>query len=85
MVVASDPSFYGVSASLVAGTARPLAGLLSLLPGTVEYRRDMLALRQQYPGMPRSMTSVVALLIAALGVIAFPAVIFRSWAHGRPA
>jgi len=52
-------------------------GLLSLLLGTIEHGRDLRAMRQQYPGMPRSMSAVVAVLIAALGVAALLAVIYR--------
>jgi putative membrane protein len=53
-------------------------GLLSLLLGTVEHRRDLKAMREQYPGMPRSMSAAVALMIAALGVGALLAVVYRS-------
>jgi putative membrane protein len=52
-------------------------GLLALVVGALEHRRDLAFLRAQYPGMPRSGTSVLAWLIAALGVLAFLAVIFR--------
>jgi putative membrane protein len=53
-------------------------GLLSLLLGTIEHRRDLKALGEQYPGMPRSMSTVVALLIAALGLAALLAVVLRA-------
>jgi putative membrane protein len=52
-------------------------GLLALIIGALEHRRDLAFLRAQYPGMPRSGTSVLAWLIAALGVLAFLAVIFQ--------
>ena len=52
-------------------------GLLSLLLGTIEHGRDLIALRKQYPGMPRSMTGVAAIFIALLGLLALLAVIFR--------
>jgi putative membrane protein len=52
-------------------------GLLALLLGTIEHTRDLRTLRGQYPGMPRSMTRVIALLIAGLGLLALVAVIFR--------
>jgi putative membrane protein len=55
-----------------------LIGLLSLLLGTMEHRRDLRAMRAQYAGMPRSMSVVVAVLIAALGLIALVAVVFRA-------
>jgi len=53
-------------------------GLLSLLLGTFEHRRDLKAIREQYSDMPRSMSAVVAVLIAVLGLAALLAVIFRS-------
>jgi putative membrane protein len=52
-------------------------GLLSLLLGTIEHGRDLKALREKYPGMPRSMTGVSVIAIAALGLIALLAVILR--------
>src|SRR5437868_1607739 len=52
-------------------------GLISLLLGTVEYRRNMQLLRAEYPGLPRSMTGVLAGLISVLGLLALIAVLFR--------
>jgi putative membrane protein len=52
-------------------------GLLSLLLGTLEHGRDLNALRRTYPGMPRSMTGVAVISIAALGLIALVAVLLR--------
>lgn len=53
-------------------------GLLSLLLGTIEHGRDLKALRQHYVGMPRSMTQVAVISIAALGLLALMVVIFRN-------
>lgn len=53
-------------------------GLVSLVLGTLEHRRDLNALRRQYLDMPRSMSSGVAILVAALGVAALLAVLYRS-------
>jgi putative membrane protein len=53
-------------------------GLLSLMLGTIEHGRDLRAMREQYPGMPRSMSAVVAILIAVLGVAALLAVLYRA-------
>jgi len=53
-------------------------GLLSLLLGTIEHWRDLRTMRQQYPGMPRSMSALVAVLIAALGLAALLAVLLRA-------
>jgi len=52
-------------------------GLLSLLLATLEHRRDLHALRAQYPDIPRSLAKVVAALIAVLGMLALIAVLFR--------
>lgn len=53
-------------------------GLLSLLFGTIDLRRDLAALRQQYVDMPRSKSGLVAVMVAALGLIALVAVVFRA-------
>jgi putative membrane protein len=53
-------------------------GLLSLLLGTLEHRRDLKALRAGYPGMPASVSAVVAVLMGALGALALVAVIVRA-------
>jgi putative membrane protein len=53
-------------------------GLLSLLLGTAEHRRDLKALRAEYPGMPRSMSGVIALSMGSLGAVALVAVVVRA-------
>ena len=53
-------------------------GLLSLIIGMIEHRRDLRVLRQDYPGMPLSGTRIIAVLIAALGALALLLVIFRA-------
>jgi len=52
-------------------------GLLSLLMATFQNRRDLRALKAQYPDIPRSLARVVAALIAILGLLALIAVLFR--------
>lgn len=52
-------------------------GLSALLAGAIEHWRDMKAMRTRYPGMPRSMSSWIATLVAALGICALLAVIFH--------
>jgi putative membrane protein len=52
-------------------------GLLSIMLGTYEHRRDLGALCKEYPGMPRSGTQLVALLMATFGVLALVGVIYR--------
>jgi putative membrane protein len=53
------------------------SGLLSLLLGSIEHRRNMQSLRAQYPGMPRSPTGLLTVLMSALGALAFIAMILR--------
>ena len=52
-------------------------GLLSILLGTYEHRRDLNALRKEYPDMPRSGTQLIAVLMATFGILALVAVIYR--------
>ena len=52
-------------------------GLLALLLGTFEHRRDLQTLKKEYPGMPTSGTQLIALLIATLGLLAFIGVVYR--------
>ena len=53
-------------------------GLLSLLLGTLEHGRDLRALGRDYPGMPRSSSRWLAIVIAVLGLFALAAVIVRA-------
>lgn len=52
-------------------------GILALLLGMYEHRRDIKALHREYPGMPWSATSLIAYLMASLGGLALIAVIYR--------
>jgi putative membrane protein len=53
-------------------------GLMALLPASPESRRDVRALRVQYPGMPPSCLPVtVALLVSALGLLALMIMLVR--------
>lgn len=52
-------------------------GIIALALATWQHRRDMKALRAAHPEVPYSLTTVVAGLISALGVVALWAVIFR--------
>jgi hypothetical protein len=49
-----------------------------MLVGTVEHARDLRSLRRQYVGMPKSMSSLVAIVVGALGLCALVAVIVRA-------
>jgi putative membrane protein len=52
-------------------------GLLSLWLGYIEYRRDMGAMRADFPGLRRSSSSIVAIFVGVLGVCALLAAILR--------
>jgi putative membrane protein len=54
-----------------------IIGLLSLLMATVEHRRDLRALKAEYPDIPRSLARLLAALISMLGILALVAVILR--------
>ena len=53
-------------------------GLLSMLVGTLEHGRDLRGLRRQYVDMPKSMSSVVAIVVGALGLCALVVVVLRA-------
>lgn len=53
-------------------------GLLSMLVGTVEHARDLKSLRQQYVGMPKSLSGIVAIVVGVLGLCALVAVLLRA-------
>ena len=53
-------------------------GLLSLLLGTVEHARDLRSLRVHYPDMPRSLSGLVAIVMATLGLVALVAVVLHA-------
>jgi putative membrane protein len=52
-------------------------GLLTLLLGMIEHKRDLTSLRKIYPDMPTSSTSYIAILTSILGILALVAVIYR--------
>ena len=53
-------------------------GLVALLLAMIEYRRDIRALRTQYPEIRRSpLPGAVALLVSVLGLLALIVIIFR--------
>ena len=52
-------------------------GLVSLTLATLEHRRSMRVLKEQWPGAPRSLALLLAALVSVLGIIAFLAMIFR--------
>lgn len=52
-------------------------GLVSLLMATLEHRRDLNALRAEYPDIPRSLARVLAALISILGILALITVLLH--------
>ncbi|MGO9266739.1 MAG: YidH family protein [Candidatus Binataceae bacterium] len=52
-------------------------GIVSLLLATLEHRRDMKALRAQYPGEHRTLAGIIAGSVSLLGLVALVAVVFR--------
>jgi putative membrane protein len=53
-------------------------GLLMLLLGAFEHGRDMRALRRQYVEMPRSGSSLIAIVLGTLGLLALVGVLVRA-------
>ncbi|MFN7732290.1 MAG: YidH family protein [Pirellula sp.] len=51
------------------GIAMMVLGLAALSLAWIEYRRDTRSLRSEYPEMPRSSIGLIAILVAAMGVI----------------
>ena len=60
------------------GLALIVIGLMSLLVGTIEHGRDLRWLGAQYPGMPRSFSGLIALVISLLGLAALIAVVLNA-------
>jgi putative membrane protein len=52
-------------------------GLISLLLATIEYRRDIRALRAQYANNQPSLAVLLAAFISLLGILALIAIVFR--------
>jgi putative membrane protein len=52
-------------------------GLTALALATLQHRRDMVQIREMYPGVPYSLSTVLAGLLSILGIMAMVTVIFR--------
>jgi putative membrane protein len=52
-------------------------GLVSLVLATVQHRRAVRMIRQQCPGLPASHASILAVLLAGLGILALCGAILR--------
>jgi inner membrane protein YidH len=66
---AIGPREFGISLILI--------GLVTLVTGRVEHRRDLRILEKHYPGMPVSGTSVMGVFVTVLGFLALSLVILR--------
>jgi putative membrane protein len=60
------------------GRLMVLAGLVVLVLATLEHRRDVEALRKEYPFIPSSMARAIAAVVAVLGIFAMISVMIRS-------
>lgn len=69
--------FTGLIGPREFGLMMIVIGIVSLIAGTVQHVASMQRLRAQCPGVPRSMASLLAALISALGILALFAVVFR--------
>jgi putative membrane protein len=66
---ALNPRRFGMSMIVV--------GLFMLVVAAVQHRRELKVLEERYGKGPKSLSTVVALLVGALGVLAFVGVLFR--------
>lgn len=69
--------FTGLVGPREFGLLMIMIGIVSLVAGTVQHIASMRRLRAQCPDVPRSMASLLAALISALGILALFAVVFR--------
>jgi putative membrane protein len=53
-------------------------GLVAMLFGSLEHARDLRWLQRQYIGMPKSFSSVIAIIVGVLGLCALVAVVLRA-------
>jgi putative membrane protein len=54
-----------------------IIGLVALILATVQHRRDVKALRAHYPDFPYSLATMIAILVAGLGLLGLFIVFFR--------
>jgi putative membrane protein len=75
-----DSQYEGLLGPGNLGRLMILAGLVILVLATLEHRRDITALKRDYPYVvfPRSLARVVAAVIAVLGILAMISVFVRS-------
>ena len=66
---ALNPRRFGMSMIVI--------GLFLLVVATIQHRRDLEALEARYGKGPRSLATIVAILVGALGILAFLGVLLR--------
>ena len=52
-------------------------GLVSLALSTIEHRREMQAIRDEFGAVPYSTSAIVATLVSGMGLIALAVVVMR--------
>lgn len=75
-----DSRFEGPLGPSNIGRLMVLGGLIILIMATVQHRRELQALRKQFPDMviPNSMATGISIIIAVLGIFAMISVMIRS-------
>jgi putative membrane protein len=71
---AAEPRLFGPREFAMSMIA---IGLAALALATIQHRREMKALRAHFVTVPYSLATIIASLVAILGVISFLAVMFR--------
>jgi putative membrane protein len=66
---ALNPRRFGMSMIVV--------GLFMLIVATIQHRRELKVLEARYGKTPRSLASIVAILVGALGILAFVGALLR--------
>ena len=67
----------GLLGPRVFGFAMIFTGLLAIVVSSIDHRRQLQALRAQGLKVPRSLATLLAVVVAVLGVVGLGAVIFR--------
>jgi putative membrane protein len=52
-------------------------GLVALVLATVQHRRDVVRIREMYPGVPYSMATILAAFLSIVGIVTFVTVVFH--------
>jgi putative membrane protein len=74
---AGNSQYDGLLGPSNLGRLMILAGLVILVLATLEHRRDLNALKKDYPFIPHSLARVSAAVIAVLGILAMVSAMMR--------